>query len=56
MALTSNVKKLVILHHDPVHNDEFVDDMILAAKKIADTAEGNLEIVGAKEGLDIAIN
>jgi phosphoribosyl 1,2-cyclic phosphodiesterase len=56
LALTSNVKKLVIFHHDPVHNDEFVDDMILAAKKIADTAEGDLEIVGAKEGLEIALN
>ena len=56
LAMTGNVKKLVIFHHDPVHNDEFVDDMILAAKKIAETAESNLEIIGAKEGLEIVLN
>jgi len=55
LALASNVKKLVIFHHDPVHNDEFVDDMIIAAKKIAETAESNLEIIGAKEGLEIQL-
>lgn len=53
LALTSNVKKLVIFHHDPVHNDEFVDDMILACKRMAATAESELEIVGANEGLEI---
>ena len=55
VLITGNVKKLVIFHHDPVHNDEFVDDMIVAAKKIAEIAESNLEIIGAKEGLKIEL-
>lgn len=56
LAMTSNVKKLVIFHHDPVHDDDFVDDMILAAKNIAKTTSSNLEILGAKEGLEIVLN
>ena len=56
LAITSNVKQLVIFHHDPVHNDEFVDDMIMAAKNIVKTAESKLEIIGAKEGLEISLD
>ena len=56
LAMKSNVKKLVIFHHDPVHDDDFVDDLILAAKNIAKEAGSDLDILGAKEGLELMVN
>lgn len=33
MAKEANVKKLVIFHHDPLHNDDFLDNVEKTAKK-----------------------
>ena len=33
IGLQANVKTLVLFHHDPLHDDDFIDNMIDAAKK-----------------------
>ncbi|MEM6836717.1 MAG: MBL fold metallo-hydrolase [Cyanobacteria bacterium P01_C01_bin.120] len=46
-AKAANVKKLVIFHHDPLHNDDFMDEIA------QDTAEQFPNSVVAKEGMVI---
>jgi ribonuclease BN (tRNA processing enzyme) len=33
LAIRANVKKLIITHHDPDHNDDFLDSMEMECKK-----------------------
>lgn len=47
VAKAANVKQLVIFHHDPLHNDEFMDEVA------QDTAEQFPNSVVAKEGMVI---
>lgn len=47
IAKAANVKQLVIFHHDPLHNDEFMDEIA------QDTAEQFPNSVVAKEGMVI---
>ena len=53
IALKANVKKLVLFHHDPMHNDDFVDEIKLAAQKIAGS---KLEVTAAHEGMVIELD
>lgn len=49
VALAANVKKLVIFHHDPLHNDDFLDQVgEQAAQAFPDT-------IMAREGLSIQV-
>lgn len=49
VAKAANVKKLVIFHHDPLHNDDFLDRVGAdAAQKFPDT-------IMAREGLSIQL-
>ena len=49
VAKAANVKKLVIFHHDPLHNDDFLDRVGTdAVKKFPDT-------IMAREGLSIQL-
>ena len=47
VAKAANVKQLVIFHHDPLHNDDFMDEVA------QDTAEAFPNSVVAKEGMVI---
>jgi phosphoribosyl 1,2-cyclic phosphodiesterase len=49
VAVAANVKKLVIFHHDPLHNDDFLDRIgEQAAEQFPDT-------IMAREGLSIQL-
>ena len=56
VALEASVKTLVLFHHDPVHDDDFVDNMVDSAKKISWQAGSNMIILGAKEGLELSLD
>ena len=56
IALEANVKTLVLFHHDPLHDDEFVDSMVEAARKISWQAGSKLKILGAQEGLQLSLD
>ncbi len=49
IAKAANVKKLVIFHHDPLHNDEFLD------KVGEDVAQAFPDSLMAREGLSVTL-
>jgi phosphoribosyl 1,2-cyclic phosphodiesterase len=50
LALDAEVKKLVLSHHDPNHNDAMLDEMIQKAQSLAAKSSTKLEVIGAHEG------
>jgi phosphoribosyl 1,2-cyclic phosphodiesterase len=54
-AVQANVKTFALFHHDPLHNDDFVDGMVKEAKELVALYGGRTECVGAKEGGEIQI-
>lgn len=54
-AVQANVKQLALFHHDPLHDDEFVDQMVQHANDLITTFNGTTRCIGAKEGLEIII-
>jgi phosphoribosyl 1,2-cyclic phosphodiesterase len=55
-AVQANVKKLALFHHDPLHDDQFVDRMIEDAKQLIELYAGKTECVGAREGMEIVVS
>lgn len=51
-AIACNVKKLVLFHHDPEHNDEAIRAI---EKRAQERAAGKVEVVAAYEGLEINV-
>ena len=56
LALDAAVRKLILFHHDPTHDDEAVDKMVQTARKLAAKSESYLEIEGAREGAEMTID
>jgi phosphoribosyl 1,2-cyclic phosphodiesterase len=50
LAIDARVRKLVLFHHDPDHDDAIVDGMVKTAHKIAAKTGKQLEVVAAREG------
>jgi phosphoribosyl 1,2-cyclic phosphodiesterase len=55
IALEANIKTLILFHHDPAHDDNFIDSILEAAKKISWQAGSNMKIIAAQEGLEISL-
>ena len=55
IALQSKVKTLILFHHDPTHDDNFIDLILEAAKKISWQAGSNMKVIAAQEGLEISL-
>lgn len=55
-AVQANVKKLALFHHDPMHDDAFVDDMVRHAKELVTHYGGTTECFGAREGMEIVLS
>jgi phosphoribosyl 1,2-cyclic phosphodiesterase len=57
IAIKSNVKKLILFHHDPSYDDDQMDAMALQALKYKELTAPNslLEIETAYEGLELQI-
>ena len=43
LALKAGVKKLVLFHHDPDHNDRKVDAFVAHARRLVCEAEGKIK-------------
>jgi len=56
IALAANVKTLVLFHHDPVHDDQFIDQIVDAAKKLSWQAGSTMKIIGATEGMKLSLD
>jgi phosphoribosyl 1,2-cyclic phosphodiesterase len=51
VAREAGARRLVLFHHDPTHDDDFVDTMVARARSLADGS--GIEVLGAQEGLVI---
>jgi phosphoribosyl 1,2-cyclic phosphodiesterase/CheY-like chemotaxis protein len=56
LALAAKVGQLVLFHHDPDHDDAMIDRMQERARTLAKAGGGRLEVVAAREGLEIALS
>jgi phosphoribosyl 1,2-cyclic phosphodiesterase len=54
-AVQASVKQLALFHHDPLHDDDFVDAMVQDAKQIAKHYNGTTDCIGAREGMEIVL-
>ncbi len=53
LALDAQVKKLVLFHHDPTHDDALIEGMAETARKLVAAAGKPLEVDAAREGAEI---
>ena len=54
LALKANVKNLYMCHHDPMHDDNFIDQMVQDAKQLV-PATSPLKIFASAEGQTISL-
>jgi ribonuclease BN (tRNA processing enzyme) len=55
LALDANVKKVLLFHHDPRHDDDMVDRMIEQARELVSKSGKTLLIEGARECAEILL-
>ncbi|HJT79959.1 MAG TPA: response regulator [Chthoniobacterales bacterium] len=55
LALDANVKRLLIFHHDPTHDDDMIDRMIENARQLVSKSGKAMVVEGAREGVEAAI-
>jgi phosphoribosyl 1,2-cyclic phosphodiesterase len=55
LALDADVRKLVLFHHDPNHDDAMLDTMLESAKELAAKSGKNLEVEVAREGTELTL-
>ena len=55
VAVLSAAKRLALFHHDPLHDDQCIDDMVeYCRKRVADKAVG-VQVFGAAEGQELEL-
>ena len=55
MAVDAKVRKLLLFHHDPNHDDAMIDQMVEQARQVAADRGSALEIDAAQEGVELAL-
>jgi ribonuclease BN (tRNA processing enzyme) len=53
LALRAGVKKLVLFHHDPSHDDKTIDGFVRHARALVKKQRGKLKVEAAQEGMTI---
>ena len=53
VAAEGNVKRLVLFHHDPAHDDNKVDDILKKCKKEIQSRKYKFDCLAAAEGMEI---
>jgi phosphoribosyl 1,2-cyclic phosphodiesterase len=53
LALHAGVKRLILFHHDPGHDDKKVDAFVRHARALVKKLKGKLQVDAAREGLTI---
>ena len=54
-AVQAGVKQLAIFHHDPMHPDEFLDEVVDVCRKRAALHGSRLLVLGAREGVELKL-
>jgi len=55
LALDANVKRLLLFHHDPSHDDDMIDRMLEQARSLVAKSRKAMVIEGAREGVEILL-
>jgi phosphoribosyl 1,2-cyclic phosphodiesterase len=55
MAVDAKVRKLLLFHHDPDHDDAMIDQMVEQARQMAADRGSALEIDAAREGVELSL-
>jgi phosphoribosyl 1,2-cyclic phosphodiesterase len=53
LAMQAEVKRLYLFHHDPNHDDEKINEMVVHARKVVAAANGSLQVEAAREGITV---
>jgi phosphoribosyl 1,2-cyclic phosphodiesterase/CheY-like chemotaxis protein len=53
LAIDAEVRKLFLFHHDPTHDDRFIESMVEAARMLVLEKGQPLEVEAAREGAEI---
>jgi phosphoribosyl 1,2-cyclic phosphodiesterase len=56
LALDAEVRKLILFHHDPNHNDATIDAMVANARELIAKSGNQLEVEAACEGAEISLS
>jgi ribonuclease BN (tRNA processing enzyme) len=51
LALKAGVKKLLLFHHDPNHDDKKIDSLVKHARQLVVRWKGKLKVEAAREGM-----
>ncbi|PYK80901.1 MAG: hypothetical protein DME37_06405 [Verrucomicrobia bacterium] len=55
LALDANVKRLLLFHHDPSHDDDMIDRMVEQARELVRKSGKTMVIEGAREGAEMLL-
>jgi phosphoribosyl 1,2-cyclic phosphodiesterase len=55
LAAATKVKRLILTHHDPSHDDEFIRAIEKRAQHLAKLLKSSLEVTCAYEGLEVSL-
>ena len=55
LALKAGVKKLILFHHDPDHDDKKIDAFVAYARRLVAKAKGKLIVDAAREGMTLKL-
>ena len=55
LALDANVKRVLLFHHDPSHDDDMIDQMLEQARELVRKSGKTMVIEGACEGAEILL-
>lgn len=55
LATEAKARRLVLFHHEPEHGDDVMDEVLAAARKLAQTGGCPAEILAAAEGMQLTL-
>ena len=55
LAAEAKVKRLVLFHHEPEHDDQTLDELLAAARREAERRGGPAEVLAAQEGMHLTL-
>jgi len=55
LGIEASVDTLILFHHDPLHSDDMIDDMLKEAIQLSKSAPNPIKVLAASEGMSITI-
>jgi phosphoribosyl 1,2-cyclic phosphodiesterase len=56
LALDAQVRRLLLFHHDPNHDDAMIDEMVKEARALVAKRGKSMEVAGAREGEEFSLD